>query len=460
MQVNCTAQIAITSIAGLKSSDSTWSATNSSLPTGRLTAGQSFMFPVTWDLTRSSNQNAQNASFGAVTPGIKAGVITVFTNNGIAGYVGSYPISLTGNEVSNSPFLEVSPGELDFAGLVLGSASESSGVPASFVITNAGVNVLTITGYAFASDLDSPVSYTNTSSSSNGTVIGPNFTSSDLPAVGSKVQPGTSITVSALFRANEVGQHSNIFRVWSDGGNQYILMSGSAVTVPIATLSIETAEGGWDPNPVMDFGVVNAGSVKTSRIRICNSGGSPLTITKSKPPIQTELKAENPTGDLHEGQVILVSACAYGSIDIAASPESANIPDHTVSGEWILNTDDIKFGVHNIQITATIRSLQVGPTYPNGSAIYKYLGCYFDGGGRQLQQQYDFVNNTNDYCTKLCSSKGFTFAGTEVSMFFARNDSPHDSVVLYTVLVWQQCTEGLQLYKSKVKIMQLCVPWW
>ncbi len=230
LQVTCTAQIPITSLLGLSTSDKTWVATNGSLPTGSLAVGNAFTFPVTWDLVGSQNQNNPGASFGAVSPGIKTGVITIFTKNGVGGYTTSYPISLTGNEVSQDPFLLVTPNEVDFAGLVLGTPQADNGVPGSFIITNAGSSTMTITGYAFAASLDASVTYTNSTNGVNGTILGPNFTSKNIPAVGSTVQPGQSLSVSIIFYATATGAYSSIFQIWSTGGTQYVLLSGSAST--------------------------------------------------------------------------------------------------------------------------------------------------------------------------------------------------------------------------------------
>jgi iron transport multicopper oxidase len=89
----------------------------------------------------------------------------------------------------------------------------------------------------------------------------------------------------------------------------------------------------------MDFGNVLAGTTVSESIRICNSGGSALTITKSKPPIDTELLAPNAAVDLHEAQTIDVNSCALGQVSIEAAPLGINRLDHTVSDVWILNTE-------------------------------------------------------------------------------------------------------------------------
>lgn len=412
--VKCTALIAITSLAGLTTSDPTWVASNSSLPTGALAQGQTFTFPVTWNLTQASVQNAQNASFGATTPGVKSGSVTVYTNNGVAKFSNSLPISLTGTQVSAKPFLQLTPAEVDFGGIVVTSNSTPAATDSSFIIANLGNLTMTITGYAYANDSDDPIDYKNTTATNDGTRIGDNFVSSDLPAKGTQLEPGQSIIVPISFQADAVGNYQNIFTVWTDGGVSYVLMTGSASTSPIAGFGVSTSEGGYDPNPVMDFGVVTAGTTVTRKIRICNTGGSPLEITKSKPPVQTELRAENPTLDLHEGQFIAAGDCAYGPVDIAALYEPPNSPDHTVKDTWILNTDDLNFGVHEVAISATIRSNMVGPTLSNGSTIYAYLGCYYDGNGRQLTKQYNLgTSNENGICQKTCHDAGYTFAGTE-----------------------------------------------
>lgn len=412
--VTCTALIAITSLAGVATSDPTWVAFNSSLPTGALAQGQTFSFPVTWNLTAASVSNAKNASFGVTTPGVKSGSVTVYTNNGVAKYSNSLPVSLTGSQVSAMPFLKLSPAEVDFGGIVVSGNNTPDAIDNSFVLSNLGNSTMTITGYGYADDLDPPIVYTNTSAAGAGTRVGNNFISSNLPAKGTQVAQGQSIIIPVSFQADVVGNYQNIFTVWTDGGSSYVLMTGSATTSPIASFGVSTGEGdGYDPNPVMDFGVVQAGTTVTRKIRICNKGGSPLEITKSKPPVQTELRAENPTLDLHEGQFIAVGECAYGPVDIAALPEPVNTPDHTVSDAWILNTDDLEFGLHDVAISGVIRSKMVGPTLANGTTKFAYLGCYYDGNGRQLTKQSTFANNENGLCQQTCAAAGYAFAGTE-----------------------------------------------
>jgi iron transport multicopper oxidase len=74
---------------------------------------------------------------------------------------------------------------------------------------------------------------------------------------------------------------------------------------------------------------------------------------------------------------------------------------------------DITFGVHDVGITANIVTRQVGPLISNGSAEYLYLGCYYDGGGRQLLKTINNATNENGWCQTYCFGLGYIFAGTE-----------------------------------------------
>ncbi|KAH0556915.1 hypothetical protein GP486_005298 [Trichoglossum hirsutum] len=440
--INCTALIAITKLNGITTSSPTYQASNASLPQGQLAKGATFSFPVTWNLTQESVQNSQNSSFGAVTPGVKSGSLVIFTTNGVPKYSTSYPISLQGTTVSSKPFLQVAPTEVDFGGIVVNGSGAASGLDATFIISNLGLQPLTISGYAYTTNLTSPVVYTNTTNSGNITLIGSEFKSSDLPAVGSIIPPSGSVTVPINFKTNVVGTYHNILSVWSDGGDQNVLMTGSASTSPIANISVETFEGGWDPSAIMDFGQVLAGTTVTRRIRLCNSGGSDMLITKSKPPIQTELRAENPSTDFHEGQFIAPNSCAFGAVDIAAAPAIPNQPPHTVSDTWTLNTDDINFGVHEVPISASIVTRQIGPLTNDGISQYQYLGCYFDGNGRQLQKQFNLGNsNENGICQQTCLSNGYRFAGTEYHVECWCGSTPPSSLKYYPPSA-NKCTFG------------------
>jgi iron transport multicopper oxidase len=138
LMINCTANIAVSSILGLTLTNPRFTAQNSSLPTGPLTAGQKFSFPAYFNLTTAVVKDTANTSAPSVKPGIASGAITIYTVNGVAGYTTSQPLALHGTIQSKNGFLSLSPVEVDFGGLVINSSAAQAGVPSSMIISNIG----------------------------------------------------------------------------------------------------------------------------------------------------------------------------------------------------------------------------------------------------------------------------------------------------------------------------------
>ena len=417
--VNCTTLIPVT-LNGMTVGDPTFQVSNSTLPQGQLPTGRTFSFPVTWNLTDVVLEISANATYPEVTPGIKSTSLTIYTTNGEEGYTTSFPISLAGNEVSKAAYLALSPLTVDFGGLVLGVSGEDPSATMTAQIANLGLNSMTILGYAWTVGraIDPLTIWTNSTQDANGTWnIGPGFTSTTLPPIGAVFTSGESQLIEVTFNAtNGTGEYLSYFQVYTDSSSAYVVLEGSASTAPVANFSISTPEGGWLPSTDwnMDFGPVSPGHTSSLVIQICNNGGSVLTITKSKPPLGF-IAAANPGIDLHEGQTIPVNTCATGTVLFSPEPEQVNIPDFIVENTWTLNTDDLTFGVHVVNITGTVHDRQLGPVYANnGSAQYLYLGCYQDGSPRLLPNSpYTPGLQENGRCIDACSAQGYIFAGTE-----------------------------------------------
>ncbi|KAL9113797.1 MAG: hypothetical protein Q9227_002243 [Pyrenula ochraceoflavens] len=420
--INCTALIAITSLDGMTVGDSRFEVSNSSLPQGPLKAGATFSIPVAWNLTTANVQNAPGASYGNTSPGVKSTALTIYTTNAVNGYSTLFPISLTGTEVSDKAFLTTAPTTVDFGGIVLsgdGDDDDGNTVTSSLVLQNQGLSPLTITGYGYTLDEldDDDVDFDNTTFTDGVADMGFGFSSSNLPAVGSTIGAGQSISVDVVFTpVNGTGNYASFFEIWSTGGDTNTILEGSASTAPIANFSISNGEGGWLPpsNLEMDFGTVQPGSTSSRQIRICNVGGSELKISKSKPPLGA-IHVQTYGVDLHEEQTIDVGACAYGTVLFVAPTTDLNTPPETYTNEWTLNTDDLTFGVHVVEMKGVVVSKQVGPTNSTGLSVYEYLGCYQDNvAGRILPHQaYVSQQNTNGMCMEACLEGGYTFAGTE-----------------------------------------------
>ena len=431
--IMCTVNIPITSINGATVGDAHFQVNNASLPKGPLAVGATFSFPVTWDLGNTVIQNAPNASYGNTAPGIKSTPLTLLTTNGIAGYSTEFPISLTGQEVSEAAYLDLTPVTVDYSGIVLLENQPTPSVTLPFVIANSGLSLLTITGYAYTQDdIDAGNAvYTNVTFYPNGTTdLGfGEFTSNNLPAVGTVLQASSQVSVQSTFQPTKgVGSYRSYFTIWSTGGSKYTILEGSASTAPIANFSISNGEGGWLPqdNLLMDFGDVAPGTTSSRQIRICDVGGSVLEISKSKPP-NGIFHLDDP-GELGESQKIPVGQCAYGTVLFVTNIENLNVPNSTYNNTWTLNTNDLNFGVHVVQITGTVVSKKVGPVNSTGNPVYTYLGCYQDanGDGRLLPQQpYEGNNNTNGNCQTDCFAGGYVFAGTEYQVqCFCGNKPP------------------------------------
>lgn len=340
--VTCKAIIAINEITSITTGDANFQVNAANLPQGPVAAGTTFSFPVIWNLSTIHNGNTANASYGNVSPGVKSTALTLTTLNGVGGYSTTFPISLTGTEVSQNAFLVIAPITVDYSGIVLLNYPED--VPTnslSFTITNAGLSPLTILGYAYTTDNldDDDIDWTNTTFGGATQDLGYGFTASDLPVVGTVIAGGGQISVDSTFTpVNGTGNYGSFFEVWSDGGSQSIILEGSASTAPIANFSISNGEGGWLPqsNLLMDFGEVVPGTSPSLQIRICDVGGSVLEVTKSKPP-NGVFRLDDPT-DLHESQQIPVDQCAYGTVIFATNAETPNNPDQVYTNSWTLNT--------------------------------------------------------------------------------------------------------------------------
>jgi hypothetical protein len=423
--LTCTANIAINRITGLTIPGEIYVAQNSSLPRGALTAGQSFSFPVIFNLT-GYVLNSGSTSAPAVEPGVQTTAITLFTENGVTGYSAQQSVSLTGTSVSPGPWVSMSPLHVNFPSIVIGSTSPSSA--STFIIKNDGQTSLKILGYGYATDDDGPFKNVTMGSSAGGNFVldaHGYFTSQDLVPVGTTIAAGGSVTVHTTFQSSDVGSSFTILKVFSTGGTAFVILSGSANTVPIALLESSTNEGGWNTIPhcsdttdgctfQIDIGTANGPTTMTQTLRFTNNGGSALVITKSKPLTGAVLGAGNPSGDFSEGLAIAPGASAKATVIFQPGKTILNSDPVTYSGTWTLNTNDLTLGVHVLNFTGTLSPPRVGPLLPNGSAQFKYLGCFQDSANARLEATVNNnKNNTNGVCQTQAKSANLPIAGTE-----------------------------------------------
>ncbi|KAK3322957.1 hypothetical protein B0H66DRAFT_581844 [Apodospora peruviana] len=366
--VSCTANTAITAVNGCSVANPSFLCSNASLPSGPVAAGASFTFDVAWDLTDPTV---------SVVPGFLSSSLTISVGVS-ADYASSAVVSLEGNAVNEGPYLSTSPTEVTFGRLVL-RGDTTDGLSATAVLQNAGNSTLTFTGFAWhGGDLV----YTNLTASGE---LGNGFSLTSSPVVGSTLMPGQSISVRLGFHEKIPGPYSTQLAIWSDGGPTTLTLTASVNDPPAVTFEISSPTGGWTPlgsSPEFSFGDVTASESVQAQLRVCNTGGSALTITISKPPATAQLLATNPTHDLTEGQQIEANT-------VLAAPRQPNHPKESLSALWTITTGDAS-GLHNIVLGATVVTKQVGPLLADGTARYQW--------GRNL---------INQQCQDLCLGKGY-----------------------------------------------------
>jgi hypothetical protein len=90
--VNCTSLIR-TNVQGLTVGNPLYQASNSSLPTGQLAVGQTFSFPVSFDLGNFGKSSGPGSQFTA--PGVQTTALMLHTQNGQTGYTPLQPITVS-----------------------------------------------------------------------------------------------------------------------------------------------------------------------------------------------------------------------------------------------------------------------------------------------------------------------------------------------------------------------------
>ncbi|KAK3681643.1 hypothetical protein B0T22DRAFT_387291, partial [Podospora appendiculata] len=410
--VTCKANTAITAIDEASVSDPSFLVSKSSIPKGVLAAGASFTFDVTWNLTSSAAD---------MVPGLLTGSLTL-SFNAAADYASNAVVSLEGTAISEGPYLHASPSEVLFGRLILGAGETSDGLTTTAMVHNSGNDTLTFTGLAWEDDSGSFMNITAAGD------LGSSFSSTAFPLIGSILQPGESRSVRLNFNGKALGSYSTRVKIWSNGGSATINLTASVNSPPTAAFEVSYGAGGWSPllpSFKVQFGDVFAGASVETRIRLCNNGGSPLTITISKPPTTAQLLATNPNHELTEGQKIDAASCATGTIAVLAAPQQPNHPSQYLSAQWTISTDGLSSttgeasGRHTIDFDATVRSAQVGPLLDDGTARYQWVGCFADTTslGRNLENSANNnaqqLTNTLQQCQGLCLDRGYILSGVQ-----------------------------------------------
>ncbi|HEY7829518.1 MAG TPA: choice-of-anchor D domain-containing protein [Solirubrobacteraceae bacterium] len=284
LTLTATESLTLSSLAS-SSSQFTLGTASPALP-ATLTPGQTISLPVTFKPTQT---------------GVVGGVLTATTSTGK-----TVTFALSGTAQAASAQLEVTPPLVSFGGTAVGGHLSSS---ATF--RNVGGAPLTI------NKVNLPAAP---------------FSASGVPSAGSTIAPGSSITVTVAFDPTQAGTFNDIIGLETTGGNGAVGLSGTAGSSGVLKISNENNE----------YGQATVGGVAVSKsFTITNTGGTTVTLTKSKPPVGGAFAA---TTSLPEGTTIAPGASVTESVTFTPTG-----PGYS-SGTWQINGDDTT-GLHQVQFS-------------------------------------------------------------------------------------------------------------
>lgn len=244
-------------------------------------------------------------TFTPGSKGLSAATFTALTTDGATAKVG-----LSGTGQSPGPDLSVYPCCLNFGGVQAGGTSSNT-----FTLTNAGAATLHITGENLPTNP---------------------YSVSGLPGVGATIAPGGSVTATVSFSPDGIGEYTNELGVATDGGNTTISLDGTGGTAPQMDITATS----------LQYGDVPLGVTATQNFTVRNVGGTPLTITKSKPPQGAGGFAADTASiaTLAEGVVIQPGASLTARVNFTPTANGASTSD------WVLNANDTT-GVRTVTLT-------------------------------------------------------------------------------------------------------------
>jgi Bacterial lectin/PQQ-like domain/Abnormal spindle-like microcephaly-assoc'd, ASPM-SPD-2-Hydin len=251
-----------------------------------LAVGQTIKVPVTFTPTEGV---------------LQAATLNVQTSKGTLSF------SLQGNGQTSAANLEASPTVLSFGGTAIGSP-----VSAAATFRNTGGAPLTIEGVKLPA---AP------------------FGASEAPAKGTKIEPGGSLTIEATFEPQSEGNFEGELALETSAGTATVTLTGSAGKPGVLKVEPLTNE----------YGAVPVGSSATRSFTVANTGGTNVTITKSKPPTGGVYAA---TTSLSEGTTIKPGETLTESVTFA--PGALGY----VAAVWPINGDDTT-GLHEVHFTGT-----------------------------------------------------------------------------------------------------------
>ncbi len=241
-------------------------------------------------------------TYTPTTTDLDSGSLTITTSSG--------PVSfgLSGSGQLAAAEIVANPESVSMGGAVVGG----SPITASVTFHNSGAQPLVVNSVALPA---SP------------------FGVSGVPAVGSTVAPGQDVITTFTFTPTAAGFFTDVLSLSTTGGDIDVPVSATATAPPHLQLSTTNVA----------YGAVPVGSSSSQSFTVTNTGGAPLSITRSKPPVGAMFTT---TTNINEGTTVAPGASVTGTVvfaPTAAGPTSAT---------WELNGNDDS-GVQTVTFTGT-----------------------------------------------------------------------------------------------------------
>jgi hypothetical protein len=240
----------------------------------------------------------------ALEAGQKIDVVVTFTPSEMGSYAanlsvatshGTTQLALTGVGQSAGPVLSSSVKAISFGGTPIDSKLTSN-----VILSNIGAAALTIQSI---------------------TLPKAPFSADGLPAVGTILESGAAVTISVTYAPTAVGEYLDHLLLTSTGGPLDLPLSGTAATP--GRLIIEPL--------TVDYGKVPVGRTKSATFKLSNTGGSAITLNKSKPPALGPFRASS---TLDEGTLLAPGASLVETVIFAPAAVGKT------SDGWVFTASD------------------------------------------------------------------------------------------------------------------------
>jgi len=243
--------------------------------------------------------------FAPTQLGLATGTLSVTTDSGVS----TIPVSGTG-QAPTVP-IGTSPSTINF-GTVPGA---SLPVTSSVTFTNTGTTTQTIQG------LKLPATP---------------FTVTGAPAVGATIAPGAGLAITVTFTppaqsGTSPTPYNDTLGITTDQASAAVPLAGTTALPANLVLPV-----------TVPFGNVAMGTTAALSFTVANTGGSPMTILKSKPPVTGGFAA---TTTLAEGTVIPAGTSVTETVSFTPPALGSS------SSVWTITADDGS-GVQNVTFTA------------------------------------------------------------------------------------------------------------